>query len=102
MKRAIIACALLLAATFAAQAYHSNDTYYDLVRPNGRPRSDAVFQTGINFCYRQTGASRYESDTTAFKQCMPGRKWRWESVQTVGSKRRLDCFDIPPYDCGFK
>jgi hypothetical protein len=101
MKRASMACALLIAGTFAAQAYHSNDTYHDLVRPNGQPRSDAVFQADINFCYAQTGASRYRQDTPAFKKCMLSRKWQWQSVQIVRSKRRLDCFDVPPYDCGF-
>ena len=102
MKRAIIACALLLVGTFAAQAYHSNDTYYDLVRPNGQPRSDAVFNADLNFCYRQTGDSRYGlGDTPAFKQCMLGRKWRWELVRIVRSPSsgRHDCFEID--NCGF-
>jgi hypothetical protein len=56
MKRAIIACALLFVGTFAVQAYYSADAHYDLVRPNGPPRSDAVFQADPSFC-RQTGAS---------------------------------------------
>ena len=101
MKRAVTVCALLLVGTFAAQAYHSNDTYYDLVRPNGQPRSDAVFQADLNFCYQQTGASRYAQDTPAFKQCMLGRKWRWESVRITRSpsKGRPDCFDVVP-SCG--
>ena len=100
MKRAIVACVLLLAGTLAAQAYHSEDTYYDLVRPNGQPRSDAVFDADLDFCYRQTGASRYAlGDTPAFKQCMLGRKWRWQSVRIKRSKRRLDCFDMVP-SCG--
>jgi hypothetical protein len=96
LKRAIIACAVLLAATFAAQASHSIDTYHDLVRPNGQPRSDAIFQADIDFCYRQSGANRNGQDTPAFKQCMLGRKWQWQR-----SKRALDCTDIPPFDCGF-
>jgi len=84
LKRAIIACALLLVGTFAVQAYHSSDTYYDLVRPNGKPRSDAIFDADLNFCYRQTGDSRYGlGDSPAFKQCMLGRKWRWESVSAL-------------------
>jgi hypothetical protein len=100
MKRALTACALLLSATFAAQAYHSESTYYDLVRPNGHPRSDAIFDADLNFCYAQTGSSRYE-DSPAFKQCMLGRKWRWESVRTVRSPSngRHDCFEID--NCGF-
>ena len=106
MKRAIIACVLLLAGTFAAQAYHSEDTYYDLVRPNGQPRDDATFNADLNFCYGQTGSSRYRfGDTPAFKQCMLGRKWRWQSVRSVRdpsrSKGRPDCFDVT-FDCGFK
>jgi hypothetical protein len=102
MKRAITACALVLVGTFAAQAYHYDDTYYDLVRPNGQPRSDAIFNADLNFCYRQTGDSRYgDGDTPAFKQCMLGRKWRWESSRIVRSpsKRRLDCFEMIP-SCG--
>ena len=100
MKRAIIACVSLLVGTFAAQAYHSEYTYYDLVRPNGKSRSDAIFDADIRFCQAKTGANRYR-DTPAFKQCMLGRKWRFESVKTVQSpsKRRLDCFDMIP-SCG--
>jgi hypothetical protein len=87
MKRALIACALLLSGTFAAQAYHSEYTYHDLVRPNGHPRSDAIFDADLNFCYAQTGSSRYE-DSPAFKRCMLGRKWRWQSTRVVGSPSR--------------
>jgi hypothetical protein len=97
MKRAVIACALLLSGTFAAQAYHSDYTYYDLVRPNGHPRSDAIFDADINSCYAQTGSSRYE-DSPAFKRCMLSRKWQWQSTRTVGSpsKERRDYYDDNP------
>ena len=54
---------MLLAGTFAAQAYLSNDTYYDLVGPNGQPRDDATFDADLNFCYGQTGVSHYRQDT---------------------------------------
>jgi hypothetical protein len=97
MKRAIIGCALLLVGTFAAHAYHSEDTYYDLVRPNGQPRSDAIFDADLNFCYRQSGDSRYGlGDSPAFKQCMLSRKWRWQSGRIVQSPSngRHDCFEI--------
>jgi hypothetical protein len=80
MKRILITTALLLGTTLGAQA-HSNDTYRDLVRPNGQPRSDAIFNADLDFCYRQTGASRYRQDTPAFQQCMLGRKWQWQSVR---------------------
>jgi hypothetical protein len=97
MKRTIIACALLLVGTLAAQAYHSEATYYDLVRPNGQPRSDAIFDADLNSCYAQTGSSRIE-DSPAFKRCMLGHKWRWQSTRTVGrpSKGRRDFFDDMP------
>jgi hypothetical protein len=110
MKRAALyKCSIAISVALMcglAEAYaHTNDTYYDLVRPNGQPRDDAAFQADLNFCYSQTGASRYRQDTPAFKQCMLGRKWRWDSVQTVRnpsrSKGRPDCFDLT-FDCGFK
>src|SRR6202042_1279766 len=53
---------------------NTNDEYYDLVRPNGHARNDAAFQADLDSCYGQTGASRYRQDTSAFKQCMLGRK----------------------------
>jgi hypothetical protein len=98
MKRTIIACALLLTGTVGALAGHSNDTYYDLVRPNGQPRSDAIFQADLDSCYGQTGASRYDQDSPAFKQCMLGRKWQWQSVRITRSpsQGRRDFFDDMP------
>ena len=88
MKRAAIyKCSIGISAALmcglAAAYAGTNDTYHDLVRPNGHARSDAIFEADLNFCYGQTGASRYSQDTPAFKQCMLGRKWRWESVKTV-------------------
>jgi hypothetical protein len=85
MTRAIIVAALLLGTALGAQA-RTNDTYYDTIRPNGHPRSDAVFQAALDACYRRTGASRFSGDTPAFKQCMLGRGYRWESVQIVRSR----------------
>jgi hypothetical protein len=98
MKRIVIACSLLLVATFAALADHSNDTYYDLVRPNGQPRSDVLFQADLDFCYGQTGTSRYDQDSPAFKRSMLGRKWQWQSVRITRSpsQRRRDFFDDMP------
>jgi hypothetical protein len=98
LERSLVICAVLLCGIVVAHADHSNDTYYDLVRPNGQPRSDAVFQADLNFCYRQTGASRYSQDTPALKQCMLGRQWQWQSVRIAPSpsKRRRDYFDDMP------
>ena len=86
MKRATIykcgiAIAVALMCGLAAAHAGTSDTYYDLVRPNGHPRSDAIFDADLNFCYGQTDASRTSQDTPAFKQCMLGRKWRWEFVK---------------------
>jgi len=39
-----------------------------------------VFQSALNVCYAQTGASRYRADTAAFKRCMRTRSYRWLSV----------------------
>jgi hypothetical protein len=101
-QRSLVICAVLLCGIVAGHADHSHDTYFDLVRPNGHPRSDAIFEADLNFCYRQTGPNRMQQDTPAFKKCMLGRQWRWESVQTVRdpsrSKRRPDCFDLS-FDC---
>jgi hypothetical protein len=85
MKRILITTALLLGTALGAQA-HTNDTYYDTNRPHGHPRSDAIFQTALDACYGRTGASRFSADTPAFKQCMLGRGYRWESVRIVRSR----------------
>jgi len=80
MQRTIITTVLLLGALVGAHA-SSLDTYRDLIRPNGHPRSNAIHQADLDFCYRRTGASRYRPDTPAFKQCMLGRGYRWTSVR---------------------
>jgi hypothetical protein len=38
-----------------------------------------VFEADLNACYAQTGASRTQRDRPAFKMCMLGRRWRWQS-----------------------
>jgi len=90
MKRATfykcsIAISVALLCGIAGTYANTNDEYHDLVRPNGHARDDATFQADINFCYAQTGASRYRPDTPAFKQCMLGRKWQWTSVRRSGT-----------------
>ena len=67
-----ISCAM----AFAGAAFAS-DNYRDLVRPHGQARSDAAFDADLNACYAQTGASRTQRDTPAFKTCMFARRWRW-------------------------
>ncbi len=83
MKRAIIIAAALLATIASAQASHYDTTYHDLIRPHGKPRSDAVYQQAMNFCYDQTGADRNEADPPAFKQCMLTRGYKWLSTRLV-------------------
>jgi hypothetical protein len=75
MTRTLVTTALLLATTFAAQA-RPVDAYYDLIRPNGHPRSDAIHQRDMDYCYAQTGQSRYDLDSPQFQQCMLGRGYR--------------------------
>lgn len=62
-------------------------TYRDLIRPNGHPRSDAVYQSALDDCYRQTGADRTLADTQAFKQCMRGQGYRFLSTRVQRSPR---------------
>ena len=76
MRRTLVTTALLLGTVLAAQARPVN-AYYDLIRPNGHPRADAIHQTDLDFCYRQTGASRYRLDNAAMKKCMLGRGYRF-------------------------
>jgi hypothetical protein len=71
---AIIAGLVLSGVPHGAAADNLVDNYYDLVRPNGQPRSDAVFQADLTYCYGQTGADRNAHDTPALKQCMLGRR----------------------------
>lgn len=82
MKRAIITAIFLFSGALNAAAT-PEDTYYDLIRPNGHPRSDAVFQADLEACYNQTGADRTRRDTPAFKKCMLGRGNRWMSTRNV-------------------
>jgi hypothetical protein len=95
MKRAVIACALLLVGTSAAQAWHYDNTYYDLVRPHGKPRSDAIFQSNLDACYNQTGADRFEPDPPAFRQCMLARGYRFLHASVVHTRppQGGDCFN---------
>jgi hypothetical protein len=83
MKRAIIIFIALLGASVPARADHWETTYHDLIRPRGRPRSDAIYQGALNYCYEQTGADRNGRDTPEFKMCMRGRGYRWQSAQLV-------------------
>jgi hypothetical protein len=98
MKRIIVtAAALLLGTVLTAQA-RPVAHYYDLIRPNGHPRSDAIHQADLNLCYRQTGQSRYSLDGPAFKKCMLSRGYRFLSQHGYGSGSRQAA--APSYDPG--
>ena len=102
MKRIVIAAALLLGATLGAHA-RSVDYYHDLIRPNGHPRSAAIHQRDLNFCYRATGASRYRPDTPAFRKCMLGRGYKWTRVRILPDRPRPPAatpgWHVCHYDC---
>jgi hypothetical protein len=83
MKRSIIIAAAWIGAIASASAQVNDATYYDLIRPHGRPRSDAIFQAALDFCYNQTGADRSQDDTPDFKRCMLGQHYRWLYTKAV-------------------
>ena len=76
MTRTLIAAALLLGSTLAAQA-RPVDAYYDLIRPNGHPRADAIHERDLQYCYAQTGQGHHRLDGPAMVQCMLGRGYRY-------------------------
>ena len=85
MRRAIIILVILLGSSVAARAGQVvNEVYRDLIRPHGHPRSAAVSQAALDFCYSQTGDIRGLADTAAFKQCMLGRGYRWQNNEDTG------------------
>jgi hypothetical protein len=83
MKRAIIVCMLLLAGVAAAHADYYEQTYHDIVRPHGKPQSDAIYQANLDICYAQTHEDRTRFDTPAFKQCMLVHGYRYQSTRVV-------------------
>lgn len=83
MKRALIMSLALLASVANAQASHYEMNYRDLIRPHGKPRSDAVHQAAVSSCYSQTGDDRTGPATPAFKQCMLGQGYRWQSTRFI-------------------
>jgi hypothetical protein len=86
MIRTVIVAMVVLAGMAGARADGiAQEHYRDLIRPHGHPRSDAVHQADLNYCYSQTGASRAFPDTPAFKQCMLVRGYRWQSTSVVNT-----------------
>ena len=83
MKSAIIVSVALAASIAGAHADYWDTTDYDLIRPHGRPRSEAVHQAAVAFCTKQTGENPNEADTSAFKRCLLGRGYRVQSEHLV-------------------
>lgn len=81
MKRSLIILLALGASIAGATAQTFEMSYRDLIRPHGRPRSDAIYQSNLDYCYARTGASRTAADTPAFKKCMLTRGYRWLSTR---------------------
>ncbi len=85
-------CAIIVSIVFLAGVANAGPqrqmTYRDLIRPHGQPRSDAIYDRNLDYCYSQTGADRTLDDTPAFKKCMLGRGYRWLSTRLVGTSAR--------------
>jgi hypothetical protein len=90
MTRAIVILILLLAGSAAADAQSVNEVYRDLVRPGGHPRGAADSQAALDYCYGQTGDIRGLADTSAFKQCMLTRGYRWQRMQIKGKQEPFE------------
>ena len=96
MKRTIIITTAMLLGTVAAQAGQT-DTYHDLIRPNGKMRSDAVHEADLNFCYQQTGQSRFRPDGAAFKKCMARRGYRFTGLTGSAGGDSPSLYDTSPW-----
>ena len=83
MKRAAVVFVLLFCGTPGAYADHREMMYYDLIRTDDHPRSEAVYKQSLDFCYDHTGADRTLDDTRSFKQCMLRRGYRWQYTHMI-------------------
>jgi hypothetical protein len=91
MNKIIVAAAFaLVSLTPALASSHYEMMYHDNIRPNGKPRSDAIYNAALDACYSQTGLARSAKDTQAFRDCMATHDYRWvytKLVQDPPSKR---------------
>lgn len=78
---AVLATGLVSSASASTRG---ESMYYDTIRPNGHPRSDAIHNASVNACYTASGQSRTAIyDTAAFKKCMLSRGYRFEYTNVV-------------------
>jgi hypothetical protein len=86
MKWSAVICVVMLAGVASARADGLvQERYRDLIRPHGHPRSDAIHQADLDYCYNETGDIRAFADTPAFKKCMLARGYRWQSTHFSGN-----------------
>ena len=84
MRHSLMVAALMLSSASSAFATsHYEITYYDTIRPNGQPRSQAVYDAALNDCSRRTGAAYNDDDPPAFRACMATHGYRFMSVKDV-------------------
>jgi hypothetical protein len=79
----MVAALVLASVSTASATSHYEMNYRDTIRPNGQPRSQAVYDAALDACYSQTGLSRDDADTPAFKACMTTQGYRWLSTKLV-------------------
>jgi hypothetical protein len=85
-KNLMLAVAILATGmvSSASASVHGESTYYDIIRPNGHPRSEAIYDAAVNACYSSSGESRMAVyDTPAFKQCMLSRGYRFKFTKVI-------------------
>jgi hypothetical protein len=79
MKRIIVATALLVGATLAAQA---DTNYYTNVLK--QPRSDDQLQADVRYCDAKIGGYQNGTPpTAAYRRCMSSRGWRYDHTKVV-------------------
>jgi hypothetical protein len=87
MKGAIIAAAVVLGSLSPVLASsHYETTWHDNIRPNGHPRSQAISDAAVNFCYDQIGLDRTVRVAHAFKDCMTTRGYTRVSTRLVQNR----------------
>ena len=83
MKKVIVTALLIASLSPALASSHYDTMYHDNIRPNGHPRSDAIYNAALDACYSQTGLAREAKDTQAFKDCMANHDYRWVYTKEV-------------------
>jgi hypothetical protein len=87
-------CAIILSVVLLSEVANAGTQpqmlYRDLIRAHGQPRSEAIYEGNLDYCYDQTDARRDLADTPAFKKCMLGRGYRWTWTRMVRTSAGSD------------